>query len=145
MRKLKTVLLTSVLALAVAALACSFSGAASPEAVANSSADLQTALAALPPGDAARGQQLFSAGLPCHVCHQDQPIGPKFPGDPPLAIRAATRRPGYSAALYLYESIVNPGAFVVAGFEDGLMPKDFGHQLSPQQLADLLAYLQTLN
>jgi len=78
------------------------------------------------------------------VCHRDQAIGPKFPGDPPLAARAATRRPGYSAELYLYESITHPDAFVAPGFQSGIMPGDFAKQLSAQDLADIIAYLETM-
>src|SRR5262249_54043956 len=135
-----------LLALACAALACSLGGAATPTAApitATSAgqppAELQAALAALPPGDAARRQHLFTSSQPCHVRHMDQTIGPTIPGDPPLAARASTRRPGYTPELYLYESIVRPGAFVVPGYQDNLMPRDFGQQLSPQEQADLLA------
>jgi mono/diheme cytochrome c family protein len=140
---MKIRLIVSVTALALAVLACAPLGSPGPNTAASAS-ELQAALAALPAGDAARGQQVFSSAQPCHVCHMDQPIGPKFPGDPPLAARAASRRPGYTAELYLYESMVNPGAYVVPGFQDGIMPGDFGKTLTQQELADLVAYLKTL-
>ena len=45
---------------------------------------------------------------------------------------------------YRYESIVNPGAYVVQGFQSGIMPQDFGETLGEQDLADLVAYLMTM-
>ena len=38
---------------------------------------------------------------------------------------AATRKPDYDAARYIHESIVSPGAFVVEGFNNGVMPQTF--------------------
>jgi len=142
--KMTTRLLLASAALGLAGLACSLGGSAAPSPTAPAPEALQAALAALPAGDATRGQQLFTRTQPCHVCHMDQAIGPKFPGDPPLAVRAATRRPGYSAELYLYESITHPDAFVAPGFQPGIMPGDFAKLLSAQDLADIIAYLETM-
>ena len=41
---------------------------------------------------------------------------------------------------FTHESIVNPGAYVESGYQN-IMPSTFGQNLSPQQLADLVAYL----
>ena len=142
---MKTRLIIVCAGLALASLACSLGGNAASSPTPASPAELQAALSALPAGDAARGQQLFTGIQPCHVCHMDQSIGPKFPGDPPLAARAAARRPGYSAELYLYESITHPDAFVAPGFQSGIMPGDFAKQLSAQDLADIIAYLKTMH
>ena len=101
-------------------------------------------LESLPTGDAAHGEQIFMVAQPCHTCHIDVPVGPAFPGEPPLATLAATRRPGYSAETYLYESIMNPSAYVAPGFQDGVMPQNFGELLTQQDLADLVAYLMTM-
>ena len=46
-------------------------------------------------------------------------------------------------AAYLAESIVNPSAYVVPDFPDA-MPKNFGERLDAQSLADLIAYLESL-
>lgn len=105
---------------------------------------LQTELAALPKGDATAGQATFtSAG--CVACHSLEPdkkiVGPSQAG---IATRAATRKPGYSAELYLYESITHPSAYVVEGFDDGIMPKTFKDTLPPQDLANVIAFLLTL-
>jgi len=47
------------------------------------------------------------------------------------------------AGAYLVEAIVDPGAFVVEGFQDGVMPPNYGQRLSAQQLADLVAFLMS--
>jgi cytochrome c551/c552 len=105
---------------------------------------LQAELQALPPGDAASGQMVFAA-VGCVACHSLQPnvkiVGPSLAG---VATRAAGRRPGHSAALYLYESITRPNAYLVEGFSSGIMPQDFRQRLKAQQIADLVAFLLTL-
>src|SRR5262245_13794381 len=77
---------------------------------------IQDEWAALPSGNAANGPQLFS-GSGCAACHSlaanQRIVGPSLLG---IATRAATRKTGYSATLYLYESIAYPRAFVVSGF-----------------------------
>jgi cytochrome c oxidase subunit 2 len=42
---------------------------------------------------------------------------------------------------YLYESIVNPGAKVVQGYPDGVMPATYGADLSDAQIDDIIAYI----
>jgi mono/diheme cytochrome c family protein len=107
-------------------------------------ADVRAEWEALPAGSAASGEQVFNGDAACAACHSLEPdltiIGPSVAG---IAARAATRKPDYSAELYLYESIAHPSAFVVEGFQPNLMPADFGSRLSDQQLADLVAYLMT--
>jgi mono/diheme cytochrome c family protein len=46
-------------------------------------------------------------------------------------------------AAYIEEAIVNPDSEVAPGFQPGIMPKEYGSQLSQQELADLVAFLQT--
>jgi hypothetical protein len=48
-----------------------------------------------------------------------------------------------SAADYARNSILNPAAYVVSGFAN-LMYAQYGQQLSPQETADLIAYILTL-
>jgi cytochrome c oxidase subunit II len=95
---------------------------------------------ALPVGDATKGADLYKA-MGCSSCHSldgSALVGPSFQG---LASRAATRKPGYSAELYIHESIVQPCTFVVDSFTC-VMPQDFGtSKLSKQNLADIIAFL----
>lgn len=58
---------------------------------------------------------------------------------------AVSRVPGESPALYIYHSIVNPSSFVVPNYPNGVMPANYGEQLSKQELADLIAYLLQQN
>jgi mono/diheme cytochrome c family protein len=96
----------------------------------------QTTPAAL--GDPAAGEELFATH--CSPCHGDQNgAGPARVG---IAERAATRIPGMSAADYIHQSIVDPSAYVVQGFND-IMPKNFSQQFSAQEINDLVAYLLT--
>jgi len=109
----------------------------------------------LPPGNAARGEELFKGATPlsdgqpagCPACHSLTPgqviVGPSLAGS---GTYAATRRPGYTAEKYLRESIVQPHVFAPPGFEDkiNIMPDNFGQRMSPQDLADIIAYLESL-
>jgi len=108
-----------------------------------SPAALQAELSALPSGNAASGQALFTS-VGCVACHSLQVgvriVGPSLAG---VATRAAGRKPGYSAQLYLYESITHPNAYVVEGFPSGVMPQDFKTRLQPQNISDLIAFLMT--
>ena len=135
-----------LLLLAGALAACSApppAATATPAFAPDSPEALQAELAALPPGDAAAGKGDFTA-VGCVACHSlakdVRIVGPSLAG---VATRAASRKPGYSAQLYLYESITRPGAYVVAGFPNGLMPQDFKTRLRPKDLADLIAFLLT--
>jgi mono/diheme cytochrome c family protein len=138
---MKKTILASLTVLILASLAC-LAGAVGREG-SSDSYELQTAFNELPDGDAANGGKVFDAQS-CRTCHVDLSVGPLFPEDPPLGLVAETRRPGYSAELYLYESIVEPNAYIVPGFQDSIMPSGFGKSLSEQELADLVAYLVSL-
>ena len=104
---------------------------------------LQTELSALPPGNAGAGKALFSA-VGCVACHSLEAgvrvVGPSLSG---VATRAGMRKAGYSAQLYLYESITQPNTYLVEGFPGGVMPQDFKTRLKPQDLSDLIAFLMT--
>ncbi len=106
---------------------------------------------ALPQGNADNGKNLYTT-QGCAACHSLKPgekiVGPSLAG---IATRASEtiKAPDYkgkatTGELYIRESIVQSGAYVVPGFPDGVMPKDFGTaRLSAQDLADLIAFLLT--
>ena len=104
---------------------------------------------ALPAGDPARGDKLFHGKVngqyPCSACHSLTPgralVGPSLGH---IATTAAARRDGYPAERYIHESIVSPNAYAIAGYNQNIMPVTFGAQMSPQDLADLIAFLMTL-
>lgn len=108
-------------------------------------------------GDPDRGSQLYHGAattqigktLICSGCHTQTAngTGPMTDGtywrvenirlqDPALA--------GETPEQYLVTSILQPSAYVVPGFQD-LMLKNFGEQLSDQDLADIVAYLETMD
>lgn len=94
---------------------------------------------------ALRGRAVF-AQLSCAACHTVEGVtagvgGPALDG---VASRAAAMGAGLSAEEYIRQSILDPSAFVVEGFVDGLMPATFGESLTPEQLEDLIAFLLSL-
>ena len=99
-------------------------------------------------GDAVHGEDIFKRGLgdapPCTSCHalgsSAFSLAPKLQG---ISQRAGQRVPGMSAEAYLLQSIIDPAAFVVSGYRNIMYPQ-FGEKLSQQDLADLIAYLETL-
>jgi cytochrome c553 len=110
----------------------------------------QDARLLLPLADAARGEQLFKTVYGCSACHGDPKvpdsnnIGPDLGG---IGIAAAQRIPGKPAAQYIYESILQPDAFIAPACKNGApcqtpsaMP-DYGSLVNLQDAADLLGFL----
>jgi mono/diheme cytochrome c family protein len=104
---------------------------------------------AVPPGDAAKGRQLFQ-DLECFKCHAIK--GESFPpsgGDPKSVGPDLTGMGAAHPAEYLAESILAPNHVIVEGpgftGPDGLsiMPS-FADSLSLAQWVDLVAYLKSL-
>lgn len=96
-------------------------------------------------------QQIFiRAG--CAVCHTIPGVpdakgrvgpalvlgttGPRRLADPAYAGRAGTVRE------YVIESILDPGRYVVPGFQDRVMPRWYGNKLTAQALDKIAAYLE---
>lgn len=108
----------------------------------------------LPPGDTERGETLAEGSLGCSGCHLLAPVGPSWlpQGDQgTLEERAKDRiqQADYSgeattALEYLIEAVVLPNAYLVEGYQVGIMPADYSERLSEQDLADLIAYMLSL-
>ena len=114
-----------------------------PTAVSQLTADtyMDKVIPLLQRADASRGATLVEQ-FGCVACHREgvvNKIAPAFEG---IAVRAAARRPPLTAAAYIYESITNPTAYVVVGYNPA-MPQNFSQQLSDRQLGDIIAYLLT--
>jgi cytochrome c551/c552 len=116
----------------------SLSDLAPDQIVAGLPDDVAAALAAANPDN---GSQVALA-RGCVGCHALDPAvtmtGPTWYH---IGDTAVSRVAGESPALYLYNSIINPGGFVVANYPNGVMPANYSEQLSVQELADLVAYL----
>lgn len=76
----------------------------------------------------------------CQVCHGGDHAGRLAPDHALLPDIAAERRPPLTAAAYVYESIIYPGAFVVDGFQNN-MPRIYGDKIPDDELGDIIAYL----
>jgi mono/diheme cytochrome c family protein len=115
---------------------------ATPAATEEITAPTATEEAAAPVGDAKNGETLF-ASEGCSGCHTTdaKSFGPPLTG---MGERAQTHGADrdLSAADYLHESIVDPGAYIVKDYSDA-MPKEYGKELNADQIADLVAYLLT--
>jgi len=113
----------------------------------------QTAASATPAGAEATpgGLDLASADFnqgmqvfldQCAACHgASDGTGPSLGG---MGERAATRIPGMSAADYLYQSIVEPGAYTVSGYQN-IMPTNLAQTLTSQQISNLVKFILEFN
>jgi len=93
----------------------------------------------------AAGDQLYHGAGGCTACHG---LGTRAPnlltdekGLGPIGARCGKRESGKDCKAYLYESLTNPRAYVVAGYEP-IMP-EMGRILSPQQIWALVAFLES--
>lgn len=91
------------------------------------------------------GDQLYHGAGGCTACHG---LGTRAPnlltdekGQGPIGARCGKREPGKDCKAYLYESLTNPRAYVVPGYEP-IMP-EMGRILSPQQIWALVAFLES--
>lgn len=104
-------------------------------------------------GDEPIAQLFTRAG--CVVCHMipgipgaEGRVGPKLI----LGLNASKRLadPAYhgnatNAHEYIYESILSPGAYVVPGYPDHVMPPWYGQKLSAAALDKIAAYLEPIS
>lgn len=112
-----------------------------PLTVVKDAAKAKKVASELPAGNAANGKVLYEdkGCVGCHTLDGKASVGPSFQG---VYTRVASRKPEYSPKEYIYESVVNPNAFVVDGFQQGIMPNNYNTQFKPQEMADLLAWLE---
>jgi mono/diheme cytochrome c family protein len=92
----------------------------------------------------AAGEKVFNGIGGCTTCHG---LGTRAPnlltdekGTGPIGARCGKREPGKSCKQYLYESLDNPTAFVVPGYQP-IMPV-MTRQLSPEQVWSVIAFLE---
>ena len=104
-----------------------------------------------------QGEAIFHGKGKCYTCHSigDEGSSVRCPnlgtfGDQfrqPVAVRAAERKKneGYSAIRYIVESIYDPNAFVVPGYNKGLMTPIHRPPigLSNDEIASVILYLLT--
>lgn len=87
-------------------------------------------------GDAAAGAGAFIAAG-CGGCHVldgiDGAVGEIGPN---LNVSLVGRD-----ALYIQQGIVSPNLAIAEGYAEGVMPADYGTQLTPEEIADMVALL----
>ena len=93
----------------------------------------------------AQGLAAFNAAG-CVACHtvsgiSTATVGPVLDG---IASRAGDRIAGLSAEEYIRESILEPNAYVVDGFTEGMMLQTFGEILTNDEIDNLITFLLTL-
>jgi cytochrome c oxidase subunit II len=88
-------------------------------------------------GNATAGKKVFDS-QGCGSCHTYVPAGSTGNVGPNLSQALK----GKDAA-FIHQSIVDPNAVIASGFQPNIMPQTYGSQLSDQQLADLVSFLQT--
>ncbi len=110
--------------------------------------DVDAILAALPEytGDPNAGQNVYVSVYACAGCHGNAVVAPPTENQWIWAVEGAEGRPhAGEPERYIVESIVAPGAYVVAGYPAGAMPANFGDQITMQEMANILAYVQSFD
>jgi len=104
-------------------------------------------------GDPLQGQLLYNGlepalggiALGCGGCHENEAVAPLTQGSWTRVDELRLQLPqfaGYSHRQFFVESIVQPNAYITPEYA-AMMPDFYGAQLSTQQLADLLAFLDS--
>jgi len=109
---------------------------------------VELAVSSLGAGDPENGRVIYEKGggkldAPCSRCHtldgSEKQGGPTLGG---ITKIAAERVPGLTAEEYILQSILDPHAYVVEGY-DVSMSSYLGYILSPEEINDLVAFLLT--
>jgi mono/diheme cytochrome c family protein len=90
----------------------------------------------------ARGQKVFLDNG-CGGCHTIEGLsaGTVGPNQTNIGSAAETRIPGITSEEYILKSILDPSAYVVDGYPDDVMLKNYGDLIGPDQITDLVAFL----
>lgn len=134
------------------------SGGVLPKPVGTDVKAIASEIAALT-GDAARGEDLYhgkipatltGGNLPCLGCHQQAAngVGPMTDGTYTRAVNERLKEAqfaGFTPEEYLINSIVLPADYLVPGFQNVMVPNLGTEVLNAQDLADIIAYLKTMN
>jgi mono/diheme cytochrome c family protein len=148
MNNIKRIVMLTLLLFVI--VSCSSSPKELPMAATTTSIPNPTAIPE-PAPDSEIGKKIFNtkyletSGNSCHDCHKlndaIDAAGVNLAG---VATRAGMRIEGMSAEDYLRQSILEPRAYLVEGYDPERMPTIFGEILSEEELNHLIAYLMTL-
>lgn len=97
-------------------------------------------------GDPLNGQLLYNDTLACVGCHlSEAQIAPALDGTYTRILDTRLKDDklsGYTPEQYIIESIVDPGSYVVSPYQNIMIP-NFGDRITLQELADLIAFLES--
>lgn len=108
-------------------------------------ADIMVGLEGLT-GDPQNGSEIYNSSLGCAGCHLNAAVAPPMEGTFTRTQEERLQAPelaGYTVEQYLAESIIHPNVYIAPGYPAGIMPQNFGARLGYQDLADLIAFLET--
>ncbi len=154
MKRATLLLIGSLLAISVLLGACGGGGTGGPTSIPTlQAATLPAGSPAAPSGPSgasggdqvAQGQQLSQQNgcLGCHSTDGTNGTGPTWKGLADSQVKLADGSTVTADDNYLKESIVNPSAQIVQGYQD-IMPKNFGQTLNDQQIQAIVAYIKSL-
>ena len=93
-------------------------------------------------GNADNGKTLFTGSAGCGGCHALAAAGTSGAVGPALDnLSGDAQKAGEPLDAFIKSSIVDPGAYVPSGYQDGVMPTNFGTRLTAAQLETLVDYL----
>jgi cytochrome c oxidase subunit 2 len=93
-------------------------------------------------GNADNGKVIFTGSGGCGGCHALAAAGTTGAVGPALDdLKGDAAKAGEPIDAFIKSSIVDPGAFVAAGYSDGVMPTTFGTTLSASDINDLVAFI----
>lgn len=102
--------------------------------------------AGVPNDPIARGQ-LWYERYGCVTCHSldgTPNVGPTWSGLYESERTLTTGEVVIADVDYLKESIIAPNNKIVQGFTVGVMPQNFGQEMTPDQINDIIAFIETL-
>lgn len=85
-----------------------------------------------------RGKSLVEGLAGCIACHTIAGAGGNIGPD-------LTNVYTEKGEAYIHESIINPNADIVEGFQPNIMPQNFAERLSEEQISDIIAYLKSVS
>jgi cytochrome c oxidase subunit 2 len=110
-------------------------------AAAPAPASTSTSTTSSPSSSSAAGLSVFN-GNGCSSCHTLSAAGATGKVGPDLdKLVSYARQAKQPLASFVHQSIVDPEAYVQPGFQKGLMPSNFGSQLTKTQLDALVTFL----
>jgi cytochrome c oxidase subunit 2 len=93
-------------------------------------------------GNPDNGKTIFTGSAGCGGCHALAAAGTSGAVGPALDdLSTSAQKAGQPLDEFIKTSIVDPGAFIAEGYQDGIMPTNFEQTLSASDINDLVAFI----